>query len=63
MIPKIRKFLDEARTELRHINWPTREEAIRLTGIVIILSLALAVFLGAADYLFSYLLRVFVVEV
>ena len=63
MIAKIKKFLDEARIELRHINWPTRAEAIRFTGIVIILSLALAVFLGAADYLFSYLLRVFVVKV
>ena len=59
MIGRIKKFLTEARIELRHINWPTRQEVVRLTGVVIALSLLLAVFLGAFDYLFTYLLRVF----
>ncbi|MEY4731245.1 MAG: SecE/Sec61-gamma subunit of protein translocation complex [Candidatus Parcubacteria bacterium] len=44
------------------MNWPTRDEALRLTGVVIFLSVALAVFLGAFDYLFSYLLKAFVLK-
>ena len=57
MFEKIKHFFAESRNELRHVNWPTRQEAIRLTAIVIGLALGLAVFLGAFDYLFTYLLR------
>lgn len=63
MFRKLKKFLLEARQELRHVNWPTRQEAVRLTTVVIVLSLAVAVFLGAFDYLFTYLLRTFVLRV
>lgn len=62
MFARIGKFFSEARTEFRHVNWPTREEAIRLTLIVIGISLALAVFLGACDYLFSLLIKNFIVQ-
>ncbi len=62
MLQKFKKFLDETRQEFRHVNWPTRQEAVRLTAFVIVLSIALAAFLGAFDYLFSYLLRVFVLR-
>lgn len=62
MLRKIKTFWQEARHELRHVNWPTRREAMRLTGIVIFLSLAVAAFLGAFDYVFSLALRVFVLQ-
>ncbi len=52
MMEKIKKFWEESRAEFRHVNWPTREEAIRLTGVVIFLSISLALFLGAFDYAF-----------
>lgn len=57
MFARIKKFFSEARQELRHVNWPTRDEAVRLTSIVIGLSVGLAVFLGAFDYLFSFLIK------
>lgn len=60
MFAWIKKFFSEAKTELRHVNWPTRQEAIRLTLIVIGISVGLAVFLGAADYLFSFLIKHFI---
>ncbi|MBI4086171.1 MAG: preprotein translocase subunit SecE [Candidatus Liptonbacteria bacterium] len=62
MIDKIKKFFEETRLEFRHVNWPSRNEAARLTMVVVILSLCLAAFLGAFDYLFTYLLRIFVVK-
>ncbi len=61
MFDRIKHFFIESRNELRHVNWPTRQEAIRLTGIVIAISLSLAVFLGACDYLFTYIIKTFVV--
>lgn len=54
MLDRLRLFLKESRQEFRHINWPTREEAVRLTSIVIGLCLVTALFLGVFDYLFSY---------
>lgn len=60
MFASIGKFFSEARTEFRHVNWPTRQEAIRLTLVVIGIAVVLAVFLGSFDYLFSYLIKNFI---
>lgn len=54
---RIKKFFAEARLEFKHVNWPTRQEAIRLTGVVIGLSLGIAVFLGLFDYFFTTILK------
>ncbi len=62
MFGKIKKFFEESRTELRHVNWPTRDEAMRLTAIVIGLSLALSLFLGLFDYLFTGIIKSFVLR-
>jgi len=61
MFVRIKSFFNESAIELRHVNWPTRREAVRLTAIVIGISLGLAVFLGAFDYLFSYILKTYVI--
>ncbi len=63
MFGRIKTFFQETRQELRHINWPTREEAVRLTAFVVILSIALALFLGAFDYLFTFVLKTFILKV
>jgi preprotein translocase subunit SecE len=60
MFSRIGKFFSEAQTELRHVNWPTRKEAIRLTFIVIGLAVGLALYLGAFDYIFSFLIKNFI---
>ncbi len=62
MIARIKKFFLEARQELRHVNWPTRAEAARLTAIVIGISAGLAIFLGISDYLFTSVIKSFVVR-
>lgn len=61
MFGGIKKFFTEARQELRHVNWPTRQEATRLTAIVIGLALVIALFLGAFDYLFSFLMKNYII--
>lgn len=54
---KLALFLKEARQELLRVNWPSRKETIRLTVIVIGLSLGFAVFLGITDFLFTVVLK------
>ncbi|HVO29008.1 MAG TPA: preprotein translocase subunit SecE [Candidatus Paceibacterota bacterium] len=62
MWTRIKNFFEEARQEIRHVNWPTRAEAIRLTTIVIVISLGLAVFLGAFDWLFTNAIKTFILK-
>ena len=47
------KYLRETRGEIRKVTWPTREEAWRLTAIVLAVTLASAVFLWFWDTVFS----------
>jgi len=60
MFARIKNFFAESRQELQHVNWPTRQEAIRLTGIVIGISLGIALFLGFFDYLFVNAIKIFI---
>lgn len=50
---KIIEFLKETKTELNHVNWPTRSQTFFYTLITIFLSVFVAYFLGLFDYLFS----------
>jgi preprotein translocase subunit SecE len=52
---KIREYLRETIGELRKVNWPTRQEAIRLTQIVVLVIFLMAAILGGLDALFTEL--------
>jgi preprotein translocase subunit SecE len=45
----------ETRSELRKVVWPTREETIRLTVVVITISVIIGIILFTADSLFLFL--------
>jgi preprotein translocase subunit SecE len=46
----------EVRSEMKKVVWPTREETIRLTAVVIALSAVISLILFVADALFATLL-------
>lgn len=54
---RLTQYIRETRAELRKVVWPTREEAINLTAIVVGTLVVMSVFLGFFDYLFTILLR------
>ena len=60
MLDRIVTFLKEARIELKKVKWPSREETVRYTLAVIVISAALGVYLGGMDYLFQFILNTFV---
>ncbi len=51
------EFLKEVKIELKKVSWPTREETTRFTGMVIIVSAVIAIFLGGLDLLFQFILN------
>ncbi len=55
----IQRWFRETRGELRKVVWPTREEALRLTYIVIGVALFMGLVLGLADLLLSTLYSLF----
>ena len=57
MFERIKLFLTESKQELKRVNWPRREETVRYTIFVIVLSLAIAAFLGILDYIFIQVLQ------
>lgn len=60
----INKVYNDTRSEIRKITWPSREETIRLTIVVIALSIFMAAFLGlVVDGLFAQLYQRFVLDV
>ena len=56
----ITNWLSEVGSEVKKITWPTRDEAIRYTITVIVISIIVAAILGSFDFGFQYLLEKFV---
>ena len=55
-------FFTEARAEFGKINWPTAQETMRMTVVVVVLSIGIAAFLGAVDYGLLHLLNNYLLQ-
>lgn len=53
----ITRYLRETRAELAKVTWPTREEWLRLSGIVLVVTAIMAVILGVADAIGSQVIE------
>lgn len=51
------RYVRDTRTELRKVHWPTRQQTWSMTKIVLVVTFGMAVFLGALDLFFGWLLR------
>jgi preprotein translocase subunit SecE len=51
------RFINETAGELRKVSWPTRDEALRLTAIVMAVLVGSSLFLGAIDVILTELFR------
>ena len=53
-------YLKEVRLELSKVIWPKRDEVIKLTLIVIIISVIVGLYLGALDFIYTKLLELLI---
>ena len=53
-------FLRETQEELKKVTWPSRDEVIRLTLVVIAVSVIVGVFVGGLDFVFTTLLQMII---
>ena len=56
-VARATRFVEEARIELQKATWPTREQLINLTVVVVAVCVFVGVFLGAVDFVFQQLVR------
>ncbi len=58
---QIKKFFGEVQVEFHKVVWPDKKITLGLTGIVVVLSMVLSIYLGSVDLLLgkvvSYVLR------
>ena len=54
------RFLRETTGELRKVSWPTRQEALNLTLVVLVVTASTSLFLGFLDFLFTRLFRLLI---
>jgi preprotein translocase subunit SecE len=52
------KFLTEVQEELKKVSWPSKNETIRLTTIVVVTSAIAGTFLGMVDLLYTKIFSV-----
>lgn len=57
---KITQFLREVKQELRKVTWPTKEDTLRYSLMVVVASLIVAAYLGGLDYIVANTLERFV---
>lgn len=62
MFKKVLQFFQEAKVELSNVNWPSKKQIISYTILVVAVSVAVALFLGGWDWIFSYILKTYIIK-
>ena len=48
-IGRVREFVREVVAEFRKVTWPSRQELVNSTAVVVVLTVVVALFLGVVD--------------
>ena len=59
---KVIDFIKDVRVELSKVSWPTRDQMVQYTLVVLGLSFAIAIFLGAWDGFLQWILNRFILK-
>ena len=58
MVEKLKNYLQGVRNEVKRVSWPTRQEVISFTILVIILVFVLTLYIWGVDRIIEAILRV-----
>lgn len=54
-------YIKDTKGELKHVTWPTKQQTINFTVVVVCLAVFVGVMLGFFDFIFASLLKMFVI--
>ena len=55
-VGRTRSFLVAVREELKKVTWPTRDELVKATRMILVLSIVLGIMIGLMDYVLQLIL-------
>jgi preprotein translocase subunit SecE len=53
---RLLQYFREVMQELKKVSWPTKEQTYNLTFLVVIVTVAAALYIGGLDYIFAQLM-------
>lgn len=59
---RINLFFKEVWVEMRRVSWLSQKDIVRYTLIVLGVTIGAAIFLGGLDYLFTTVIKIFVLK-
>ena len=60
MWDKLTGFMTEVRGEFGRVIWPTRDELVNSTTVIVVFSIGFAIFIGLFDLVLSYVRSVLI---
>jgi len=57
IVQRLTNYIKGSSEEMKKVSWPTKKETQKYTLLVVGISLAVAAFLGALDFLFTWVLE------
>ncbi len=61
MIAKTKEFIMNVRSEMKKVSWPTKDQLIGSTIIVVILWIMLSIYVFTSDRILQYVVKQFLV--
>jgi len=59
MIKKIQQFVEDVKVEMGKVSWPTHQELMNSTMIVVVVSILFTLFIFASDIVISRVVHLF----
>ncbi|MEO0107660.1 MAG: preprotein translocase subunit SecE [candidate division WOR-3 bacterium] len=56
IVATVRNFVTDVVAEMKKVSWAKRKELIGATGLVLVISIVMALYIGLLDFIFSRLL-------
>ncbi|HOQ40946.1 MAG: preprotein translocase subunit SecE [Deltaproteobacteria bacterium ADurb.Bin151] len=56
-VDKATQFVSQAKAELKKVTWPTRQQTLASTGVVMVIVAITAVYLGVIDFILAKLVK------
>jgi preprotein translocase subunit SecE len=61
-IQKVKSFFKEVFVEMKRVSWLSQKDVLKYTGIVLGITIVVAVFLGGLDYIFTSIIKVLILR-
>ena len=60
MVKNTVQFIRETQQELKKVSWPSREELVGSTVVVVVTTFIMAAFIGSVDFVLSIVIRLLI---